>query len=111
LLRSAFITRFISGLLLVVFACSITPKRLLHDLFAKHIDNRAGKNNKAPCQLTHAGYNCDNDNLVAESSFEISQQAFSFPIFTTFSSYIFKNISYGSVSGNYSSLRGPPVKI
>jgi hypothetical protein len=111
LLRPVHITRFLSGFLLVVFAFSITPKRFLHDVFAKHIDNKPQKNNDAPWQLTNAGYNCDSDNLVAESNFVSDQQVFSVPLFLSFSSYILKDISFSSASGIYSSLRGPPVNI
>ena len=113
MLRSVNITRFFSGLLMVFFALSITPKRFLHDIFAKHIDNSKGpvKNNSHPYQLDNAGYNCDNDNLVAESSFEIEQQNFSFPVFFCFSAYTIQHISFSSTFGIYSPLRGPPAII
>ena len=109
--RSVYIIRVLSGLLLVVFAFSITPKRFLHDVFAKHIDNKPQKNNDAPWQLTNAGYNCDSDNLVAESNFVSDQQVFAVPLFVSFSAYILKDISFTSASRIYSSLRGPPVNI
>ena len=111
MLRPVYIKRFLSGLLLVIFALSITPKRFLHDVFAEHIDNRQQKSNEAPNQLTNAGYNCDNDNLVAESNFIHNQQIFSAPVLISFSAYIFHHISFTSVTGIYSSLRGPPVNI
>jgi len=98
--------------MLIVFSLSITPKRILHDLFAKHIDNKPGKITRhVPSQVARAGFNCDNDNLVAESSFLSEFQIFSHPVFYCFSPYNFRHISFQSVSGIQSRLRGPPVNI
>ncbi|MEP7144765.1 MAG: hypothetical protein ABI707_17915 [Ferruginibacter sp.] len=80
-------------------------------MFAKHTDNRPIKNSDKPYQLANSGYNCDSDNLVAESVFAGDQQIFSIPIFTFFSSYTFQHISFSSAFGIYSLLRGPPVNI
>ena len=80
-------------------------------MFAKHIDNRVGKNSANPYRLANSGYNCDCDNLVAESTFVSDQHIFSFPLFTSFSAYIFKEISFCSISKIYYPLRGPPVNI
>ena len=95
----------------MVFALSITPKRFLHNVFAKHTDNKPAKNNDKPYQLTNSGYNCDSDNLVAESTFLNDPPSFQFPLSTTFSSYVVKNISFTSIAAIYSSLRGPPENI
>jgi hypothetical protein len=98
--------------MLVVFSLSITPKRILHDLFAKHIDSKPGKNSShLSSQVNKAGFNCDNDNLVAESSFLSELQIFSHPVFYCFSPYNFRHVSFPSVSGIQSRLRGPPVNI
>ena len=97
--------------MLIVFSLSITPKRILHDLFAKHIDNKPQKITHHLSQLSKAGFNCDNDNLVAESSFLSEFQIFSHPVFYCFSPYNFKHTSFQSVSGIQSRLRGPPVNI
>lgn len=111
LFNSKYIIRFLSGLLLMVFALSITPKRFLHNAFAKHIDSNHENNNDKPYQLTNSGYNCDSDNLVAESAFLNDLHSFVFPPSYTFCSYIFKNTSFSSTSEIYSPLRGPPAKI
>jgi len=113
LIRSVYIKRFLSGFLIIVFALSITPKKYLHDMFAKHIDGRYEKNNKnnQSYQLTSSGFNCNCDNLVAESSFVTDQQLFSFQLFKFFFSHHTRDISFSSVPGIYSSLRGPPVNI
>jgi len=111
LFKSVYITRFISGLLLLVFVLGVTPKRFLHDLFAKHIDITSKKRSDIPFQLSKSGYNCDCDNLVAESTFVSNQQIFAFPLFTSFSAYIFGEISFCSISKIYYPLRGPPVNV
>ncbi len=111
MLRSVHITRLLAALLLLVFALSITPKRFLHDAFAKHTDSKHPKSNDRLYQLSVAGYNCDNDNLVAESNFVSDLQIFSFPVFAPIASYVIKNISFTSTFGIYSRLRGPPVNI
>ena len=58
--------------MLVLFAFSITPKKLLHDIVADHHDTKCtlDHSNDANGQLTNAGYNCQTDNLVIESPFE-----------------------------------------
>lgn len=80
-------------------------------MFAKHIDCRYEKSSTKTYQLTSSGFNCNCDNLVAESSFVIAQPVFSFPVFNYFSAHLTANISFSSVPGIYSSLRGPPVNI
>ncbi len=111
LFKLPYITRFLSGLLLLVFTLGITPKRFLHNAFAKHTDANFKKTTDKPFQVNKSGFNCDCDNLVAESSFVVDLQEFNFPLFTSFSSYLIKNISYSSISEIYSQLRGPPAKI
>ncbi len=96
--------------MLLVFAFSITPKRFLHSVFAAHAD-RSQKNSNKPCQVNNAGYNCDNENVVAESAFLCGHQSFQLPVFVAFLSNIFKNNTYHSVNGIYPLLRGPPVNI
>ena len=97
--------------MLIVFALSITPKRFLHNVFAKHIDTRDQKVDTHPYQFNISGYNCDTDNVVAESAFVADQPSLVFPIPISFSSYILRNISFTSPPEVYSTLRGPPVNI
>ncbi len=111
LINNINIKRFLSGLLLIVFALSITPKRYLHEAFAKHADSRHKKTNDKPFQVSIAGYNCDIDNLVAEPVFVAIQNPVESPLFSSFSSYTLKNISFSSSSGIYTQFRGPPVNI
>ena len=56
--------------MLVIFALSITPKKLLHDLVANHRDKQAlSFADNSTSQINRAVFNCHCDNLVAESSF------------------------------------------
>lgn len=107
--RSVHIQRVLACYLLVVFALSITPKRYLHNAFARHVDGNNRKDSHTPYQFNTAGFNCDNDNLVAESSFENGQSVFQFPLFSSFASYLEKPIFFPTVEQLYSRLRGPPV--
>lgn len=97
--------------MLVIFVFGITPKRFLHNAFAKHIDNSSQSATGKPFQLTTSGYNCDCDNLVAESTFLNDLQVFSFPLSFSYSCYTIKDISFISTTKVYSLLRGPPVKL
>ncbi len=106
-----YIKRVLAGVLLFVFALSITPKRFLHNVFAKHIDSGNKKTDNTPYQLNLSGYNCDDDNLVAQSAFDAHQSSFEFALFSAYSGYIFSNISFSSSQKIFSSLRGPPVNI
>jgi hypothetical protein len=106
-----YIKTIVAGLLLIVFAFSITPKRFLHNLFAKHIDSGNKTNDNTQYQLKVSGYNCDTDNLVTESAFDHDPCSFEFPVLCTYSSYIVRIISFTSVPGIYSLLRGPPVNV
>jgi hypothetical protein len=97
--------------MLLVFALAVTPKRFLHDAFAGHTDKGSLQTSNAAYQLTQAGYNCDNDDVVANTAFVITQNIFSFPIFTSFCPYISREISLPSPAKIYSALRGPPQKL
>jgi len=103
------IKRFVALFLLGVFTLAITPKKTLHVLLANHTDNTTKSNDEIDKQFSKAGFNCKCDNLVAESTFVSEQHIFSFPIFTFFSAYTFKEIFFYSISKNYNLLRGPPV--
>ena len=95
----------------MVFILGITPKRYLHNIFAKHIDSKSQRNDSIPYQLSASGYNCDNDNLVAESAFTSDSHLLNFPIPIIFSNYTLIDVTYSSVEEVYASLRGPPVNI
>lgn len=55
--------------LLLVFAFSITPKALFHDLLANHKDAPACSQVHKMAVLHHEGYNCHFDDLVVSVPF------------------------------------------
>jgi hypothetical protein len=93
----------------MIFAFGITPRKLVHDTFASHIDCKFGKS-KGKYPVIYSGLKCDTDNFVAESNFIAHHQYFHFPLPISFSPFITGKISLPSVMGIYSSLRGPPVQ-
>src|ERR1019366_3537341 len=89
-------------LLLFVFTLGITPKKTLHDWFANHKDSTSSIPPGKTQHLTKAGFNCNCDDLVAESHFV----AFSSLIVVNFPSLH----SFVSLSLFHNNLRGPPLK-
>jgi hypothetical protein len=71
LFQSAIFRRIISGVLLVLFTFSITPKKLLHDILATHTDAKPGTflSNTHTAQIHKSGINCQLDQLIVESPF------------------------------------------
>lgn len=65
------IQKFIAGLLLVVFAFGISPKRTWHNLVANHKDGRATAlaHDHQGADISKAAFNCQCDNLISESPF------------------------------------------
>ena len=106
------IQKFIALLMLVLFAFSITPKKLLHDVVAGHRDTKCtlDHSHDANGQLTNAGYNCQTDNLVIESPFENSSS-----LIETFVAVIYAQQNEVSKNNFFSlkhftvALRGPPA--
>jgi len=70
LLNHSTIQRLLSGFLLVLFAFSITPKLVLHNLVANHKDSH-GKiySDNFSTKITKSGYYCNTEDLVVESPF------------------------------------------
>ena len=97
-------------LLLFAFTLGITPKKTLHDWFANHKDSTSSIPPGKTQQLTKAGFNCNCDDLVAESHFV----AFSSLIVVNFPSlHSFVSFSippFVSLSLFHNNLRGPPLK-
>lgn len=72
-IHHSILRRSLSGILLVLFAFSITPKKTLHDWIVSHTDG-AGTAKSDAAQVTKAGFNCNYQNLVAESPFTADSQ-------------------------------------
>ncbi len=76
LLQKPIIRQLLAGVLLLVFSFSITPKKFLHDAIANHKDKLIVASPGNDKQVTHTGFVCKCDNLVAESPFTNNVQLF-----------------------------------
>lgn len=98
--------------MLLVFAFSITPKKLLHDLVANHKDVKiqtTKTGNDLP-QLSKAGFHCQCDQLVVQTPFLYKAVTFSLVLPVKAVSRQARPatpIYYPSHSVSF--LRGPPV--
>ncbi len=108
LFKNSTIKSYLAALILVLFAYSITPKIVLHNLVANHIDKSKVLNSHLN-ELSASGYNCKCDNLVAESPF-IPAETFTQQVFTSYFSFIsLDKIPISSFAQLFAELRGPPV--
>jgi hypothetical protein len=105
--------RSITGLLLLlVFAFSITPKVILHSVFANHEDIRypSGENQT---QVNKTGFYCDTENQVVELPY-LENYSVVFDLVKTSSFEIFQSKTehqFLSFSQFIAGLRGPPFLI
>jgi len=84
MLHRPLIRQFLAGVLLIIFAFSITPKKALHDWLANHTDKTSTPLLGHGAVISTAGFNCDCDNLVAESPFTGSSGQFDFSTLQVF---------------------------
>ena len=113
LTQTPFIKRLLAALMLMLFAFSITPKKILHDVFANHKDSlvKTVRGTDA-AQLTVAGFNCHCDNLVAESPFTDEHTVFEIAAPLAFAEQKSAAIAdFNSQSQFFFELRGPPSAI
>ncbi|MES2372310.1 MAG: hypothetical protein V4557_07010 [Bacteroidota bacterium] len=109
---SSTIHRLLAGICLVLFAYSITPKIVLHNLVANHKDGKtkASLPDRYSTQLSKSSFNCQCDNLISESPF-VDEVPSSFVLLKiSFAAY--KNVFVEEVHSTQrycSALRGPPV--
>jgi len=104
------IKAFLAGVLLVLFAFSITPKLTLHDLVADHTDWSGVC--AAPCKdhIEPTGPHCEITQLVAESPFTLYEQVFPLVTLKVYSGYTGLAIpSCHSCYRCFTEQRGPPV--
>ena len=110
-LHHSTIQRLLSSFLLVLFAFSITPKKVLHDLVANHRDTHSKAcSDNSTTKIVKAGFNCNCDNLVVESPFVNDLVPVHFNVAKQFAQQqtFFRN-NFNSLHHFYSELRGPPV--
>ena len=105
------IIRSISAVfILLVMALSITPKIVLHDWFADHQDVPVKKAHNEQAQVSKQLFNCNCDNIVAESPFTDSDIDFTIELFSplTIQQELIP-VSIYSSAPSFFSLRGPPA--
>jgi hypothetical protein len=102
----------LAALMLCIFAFSVTPKIVLHDMVAHHKDTPFKSNFGVNSQFDKAGFNCNCDNLVVESPFTNDFNPVQISIHRFFPSHVNEyRTSFHSIHHFFSSLRGPPVLI
>jgi hypothetical protein len=108
--KNNIIRTFLAALMLTVFAFSVTPKILLHNLVADHKDTPINSNHSNKEQFSKAGFNCNCDNLVVESPFVNDFFPVQLSVEKQFAQQqtFFKNY-FNSLHHFYFELRGPPV--
>jgi hypothetical protein len=97
-------------LLLFVFILGITPKKTLHDWFANHKDSTSTAPVSKTQQLSNAGFNCNCENLVAESHFVTFSNLIVVNFPSIYSFFSFNAPPLICLSLFHNNLRGPPLK-
>jgi hypothetical protein len=102
------IQSIIGFILLCVFAIGITPKQVLHDALTTH-QHVLGKE-KGTLSVSKDRYNCDEENLVAESPFVVQDYNHTICVRQAFlvKPSIFLS-SYSFIHRFFFELRGPPA--
>jgi len=95
---------------MLVMAFSITPTSFLHNWLADHTDAASKRSNDGSAQVSNYTYNCNCDNIVAESPFTGSHQVFEFatlrPVMIEQGS---RSVKIISLTPSQFFLRGPPA--
>lgn len=109
-IQHSILMRSLAGILLMLFAFSIMPKKMLHDWIVSHTDGVSVTAKSEVAQVNKAGFNCNCQNLVAESPFTADSQWIDLTL----------HLSYTTEPGSspcqvytadlfFYSLRGPPA--
>lgn len=105
-----FIRKILAVVMLNVFAFSVTPKIILHNLVADHRDTPRSQNHSKDQQLSKTGFNCNCDNLVVESPFTDDQKSVQIIISSFFLPQAIENIQRFNAGHHfYFLLQRPPV--
>jgi hypothetical protein len=99
----------LAGVLLLLFAFSITPRKIIHDFLATHKDKTALSASSGSINVNKASYNCKCDHIVVESPFTWQDNRLAYLDFQSFLHYSDK-IEHGFCSFGFFffELRGPP---
>ncbi|MEO5685598.1 MAG: hypothetical protein ABIQ88_23325 [Chitinophagaceae bacterium] len=111
LAQNPIIRELLAGIMLLVFTFSIAPKKFLHDAIADHKDKITVAAAGGSSAVSHAGFICKCDNLVAESPFTNEAAVFIFASPRLFSvSQTIALYHFHSSPIFFFELRGPPVQ-
>jgi hypothetical protein len=100
-----------AAVLLMIFSFGITPKKFLHDAIATHRDKIVVATAHNQLHISHTGFACKADNLVAESPFTEQDNGFYFSGLPIFSEEQ-RAVPYHFYSSThvFFALRGPPTR-
>jgi hypothetical protein len=107
--ESKTIRKILSSFLICLFAFGITPKVILHDLVADHVDFSFSAQKDSGPNIHISGFNCQIENFVAESPFTDNCQELAVipaTYYTVLKSQLYNRIFSQPIF--YSELRGPP---
>jgi hypothetical protein len=110
LARHPFIRQISAAFLLLLFAFSITPRKVLHDWIANHTDRIEQVTKENTVQAKINGFNCNCESLVAESPFTIASSFIEFiapAVFAVHKDRLHCRIYTTTLF--FVELRGPPV--
>lgn len=112
MLQKSHILKLVTGFILVVFAFSITPRKVWHDLVANHKDLATShyQTSKKGDQVHRTVINCNCDQLVVAAAFVAKSFIYFIEIPITENNYILKPycvLFYSSIDDF--GLRGPPL--
>ncbi|HEV8083996.1 MAG TPA: hypothetical protein VGP55_12380 [Chitinophagaceae bacterium] len=108
--QNIYIRKLFAFSLLLIFALSITPTKVLHFVFANHKDANVNntKTSKTPI-VSVAGYNCRCDNLVVTSPFTFQHQSISVEIPEIYPLRKAETVpTFHVINHFFFELRGPP---
>ncbi|MEO6329700.1 MAG: hypothetical protein ABIO55_12240 [Ginsengibacter sp.] len=112
--KKVYIKQVLAAFMLIVFTFSLTPKKILHRVFATHKDTvlKFSIVARNTTSLSNAGFNCHTDNLVAESPFVLDNNKFELSLSSLFPrQYSGIKKSFISTGHILSQLRGPPFSV
>ena len=110
--KDQLIRRFIAGVMLLLFAVSITPKQLFHDVITGHKHSYVKTGDALNVHTPKSNFKCSWHSDAVESPFT-DQPGFEVdgpsPLYS--SDYSYYTCSYFSAEHFFSPLRGPPSLI
>jgi hypothetical protein len=110
--KNLHIKRLLAGIMLVLFAFSVTPRNILHELFANHTDETVLSKKTNSATVKTFDYLCKTENLVVESPFIENIAHFDFSTYAAYSNHpIFTSYFFYSSKYFFFEHRGPPATV